>query len=150
MKSRESLDDNSGNDGHLEFLEVAGIRRVSRYRSVISPSSGRLLVPSLSSSFSSSSPAFIPPPSLLPRRVPFTGYSPDGNFPPVAHYRYLRPADHHQLISYRRPAPVLLLGAVLIFLIFFSRSLSPSPFLFSFLFGTTTSFFSVSLERPWS
>lgn len=78
---------------NLEFVEVlfyrAGISAVERNQSII-----RSPLPSLLLSLSLSFP--------LTPATPFTGYSPDGNFPLVAHYRYLRPADH-QLISYRRP-----------------------------------------------
>lgn len=80
----------NGREVNLEFVEVlfyrAAISSVERNQSIIRFPSPPHLPPSLSVS-----PA-----------TPFTGYSSDGNFPLVAHYRYLRPADH-QLISYRRP-----------------------------------------------
>lgn len=65
-------------DRHLEFLEVRRYQAtISVPESVISPSSGcPLTLP--------------PPPPLSPSRfsfargAPFTGYSLDGNFPPVA------------------------------------------------------------------
>lgn len=85
-KKMASLSDTHRDDGHLEFLEIRRIsgdylgtrernqsiiRLLSCFSSLFPPSSSPVLSLSLSR-FS------------LAREAPFTGYLPDGNFPPVA------------------------------------------------------------------